>query len=330
MAKQETREYKKADELMLQQARVVYTLLYGTDGTDGDLAEFTAEFTLMDAVFLASFLAAIEAADDTPGDDEVVTEQQLATLEVDTVMALSRKRLGRLFNYAELTFPDNPLAKDIFGNNIYRKNRYIQTGMIEVLQVAYSKANKEPYKSALITQGFIQVRIDELNTLALNLQSTNNVQEVKKTERPELTQDRIKKHNVVWNIWDKISTASKVVYEDDYAKQQQYLMYPEAGNDSGNTTSGTLTSGETKVVFSGSVLQTASKFNAACPAGPSGGGFWLFSAMSAAEGFSGVGQYVNSGTELNSLDWPNIGGEKPFVKVYNPNGFDVEYEVEVV
>lgn len=330
MAKKVTREFKKADELMLQQARVIYTLLYGTDGTDGDLAEFTAEFTQMDAVFLAAFLTAIEAADDTPGDDEVVTEQQLSTLAVETVMALSRKRLGRLFNYAEITFPDNPLAKDIFGNNIYRKNRYIQTGMIEVLQVAYTKANMEPYKSALITQGFIQTRIDELNTLALNLQSTNNTQEVKKTERPELTQDRIEKHNAVWNIWEKINTASKVVYEDDYAKQQQYLMYPEAGNDSGSTTSGTLTSGETKVIFSGSVLQTASKFNASAPAGPSGGGFWLFSAMSAAEGFSGSGQYVNSGTELNSLDWPNIGGEKPFVKVYNPNGFDVEYEVEVV
>ena len=330
MAQEAKRLYNKADELMLQQARVVYTLLFGTTGTDGDLAEFTAEFTLMDAVFLASFLAAIEAADDTPGDDEVVTDQQLATLAVDTVMALARKRLGRLYNYAEITFPDNPLAKDIFGNKNYRKNRYIQTGMIEVLQVAYSKANTEPYKSELITQGFIQTRIDELNTIALSLQSTNNTQEVKKTERPELTQARINKHNTVWNIWDKISTASKVVYEDDYAKQQQYMMYPEAGNDSGSTTSGTLVSGETKVIFSGSILQTASKFNAASPAGPSGGGFWLFSAMTAAEGFSGAGQYVNSGTELNSLDWANIGGEKPFVKVYNPTGVDVEYEVEVV
>ena len=330
MAKQETREFKKADELMLQQARVIYTLLYGTDGTDGDLAEFTAQFTMMNAAFLASFLIAIDAADDTPGDDEVVTEQQLATLEVETVMALARKRLGRLYNYAEITFPDNPLAKDIFGNKNYRKNRYVQTGMIEVLQVAFSKADTEPYKSALIAQGFIQVRIDELNTLALNLQSTNNVQEVKKTERPELTQDRIKKHNIVWNIWDKISTASKVVYEDDYAKQQQYMMYPEAGNDSGSTTSGTLTSGESKVIFSGSVLQTASKFNASSPVGLPTSGFWLFSAMSAAEGYSGPGTYVSSGSDLSSLDWSNLGGEKPFIKVYNPTGVDVDYEVEVV
>ncbi|MGE0637006.1 MAG: hypothetical protein AB7G44_05150 [Bacteroidia bacterium] len=330
MAKQAKRNYNKADTLMLQQAAVIYSLLFGTDGTDGDLPAFTTEFPEFTAIWLAAFLTAIDAADDTPGDDEVVTDQQLATLEVDTIMALARKRMVRLYRYADLTYPNNPLARDIFGYQVFVKKRYNQTKLKEAMQVAYSKANAAPYNAALIAKGFIQTRIDELNTIAQSLETSDIIQEVKKTERPEITQDRIEKHNAVWGIWETISKASKVVYEDNYAKQQQYLLYPEAGNDSGSTTSGTLTSGENKVVFSGSVLQSASKFNASSPANPSGGGFWLFSAMTAADGYSGSGTYVSSGSDLSSLDWSNLGGEKPFVKVYNPNGFDVDYEVEVL
>lgn len=330
MAKQVKRKFKKADTLHLQQALVVYTLLFGTDGTDGDLPAFKDKFPDMDLVWLAAFLAAINAADDAPSDDEILTHQRLATLSVKEIMVLGRKRMQSMFRYADRVYEGDPKAKDRVGYPKFHKNRYNQAGLEEALEMSYTLLNNPVTIAAFTAKGFPLPRITELQTLSASLKANNNTQEVKKSQRPVSTQERNKKMNIVWDYRVEICNASKEVYEDDYAKQQQYLLYPEAGNDSGSSTSGTLTPGETKVIFSGSVLQPGSKFSATSPADPSGGGFWLFSANTPEEGYSGSGVYVSSGSELADLDWPQLGGEKPYVKVYNPNGFDVEYEVEVV
>ena len=83
MAKKISRKYNKKDTLHIQQAQVVYTLLYGDGITPGALPDFTAKFPDMDANWLAAFFAAINAADDAPSDDEIVTAQRLSTLTVE-------------------------------------------------------------------------------------------------------------------------------------------------------------------------------------------------------------------------------------------------------
>jgi hypothetical protein len=328
MAKQVKRKFKKADTLHLQQALVVYTLLFGTDGTDGDLPDFTLKFPDMDLVWLAAFLAAINAADDAPSDDEILTHQRLATLSVKEVMALGRKRMQSMFRYADRVYEGDPKAKDRVGYPKFHKNRYNQAGLEEALEMSFTLLNNPATIAAFGAKGYPLPRIMELQLLSASLKTNNNTQEVKKSQRPVTTQERNKKMNIVWDYRVEIAEASKEVYEDDYAKQQQYLLYPEQGNDSGNPNVGTVAPGEHKVLFSGSILQPASTFDAKNSS--STDGYYIYSANTAAEPFTGAGHFVNAGTEPTGITWPMIGGEKLFVKIYNNGANPIDYVVEVV
>ena len=94
----------------------------------------------------------------------------------------------------------------------------------------------------------------------------------------------------------------------------------------GITKTGDLNSGEQKNLFVTDDLKISSKFKGACNAGP---GFWLYSANSEGEGFSGAGKYVTA-ENADAFTWADIGGQKAFVNCYNPNGISVTYEVSLI
>ncbi len=96
--------------------------------------------------------------------------------------------------------------------------------------------------------------------------------------------------------------------------------------ESGLLKTGTLNSGNTLNLFKEEDLETDSAFKADCTDGPS---FWLFSANSELEGFSGPGVYVTN-ANADTFTWAQLGGEKPFVNCYNPNGVVISYEVKVI
>lgn len=96
--------------------------------------------------------------------------------------------------------------------------------------------------------------------------------------------------------------------------------------EGGTEKTGTLNSGETVNLFEEDDLAADSEFEANCPDGP---GFWLYSANSAGEGFSGSGVYVTSASDT-VLTWTDLGGQKAFVNAYNPNGVVITYEVRVI
>ncbi len=97
-----------------------------------------------------------------------------------------------------------------------------------------------------------------------------------------------------------------------------------------DTATGKLLPNTYKVIFSGAILKPDSTFKASSPAGPAASGYWLYSADNETDTFNGSGIYVNSGAELTDLSWASIGGQKPFVKAYNPTGTEVEFSVQVV
>lgn len=227
MAKKISRKYRKSDTQLLQQARVIRTLLYGTDGTDGDLASFTAELPDIDNGWLNSFTTAINEADDTPGDDDIKTNQKQSTRDVVKIMELGRKRMVRLYRYATLAYPDDKLARDKFGYKLYKKARFSQPKMQEALRVAYTTATTEPERSDLINAGFTIAFITELNTLATELNTFNQTQEATKISRLEGALHRIIKFNTVWKFIKDINKASKIVFLENAAKRKQYRLNPE-------------------------------------------------------------------------------------------------------
>jgi hypothetical protein len=95
-----------------------------------------------------------------------------------------------------------------------------------------------------------------------------------------------------------------------------------------NPATGTLLATTHKVLFKGAILKPGSTFKAKTET-PTGG-FWLFSATTADETHSGNGIYISNAAEITDITWAQLGGEKPFVKAYNPNAISVDYEVEVM
>ncbi len=225
--KQSKRVFRKPAELLIQQARIVHSLLYGTNGIDGDLALFTLDFPTMDAIWLAGFLAKINDADDAPSDEEVKTDQRLATQAVNKQMHTARLQMLRLFRYAQLAFPENKKARELMGYALYLANRYSQTGMQQSMEVTYEKANAEPYRTALIAAGFSALQITDIKTTAQTLNDLNLEQETKKISRLEMTAGRTKKLNDIWAIIKNLDIASKITFEENKAKQRQYRKNSE-------------------------------------------------------------------------------------------------------
>lgn len=95
-----------------------------------------------------------------------------------------------------------------------------------------------------------------------------------------------------------------------------------------NPATGTLLPNTQKVVFKGAILKPGSTFEAKTESLI--GGFWLFSATTTDETHSGNGIYISNAAEITNITWAQLGGEKPFVKVYNPNASNAEFSVKVI
>jgi hypothetical protein len=216
------RKFRKAYLLLLQQAQ---TML---DHFLDDIAAFTARYPLMDATYATAWQTAIDDADDMPDDEEVVSNQKQTTIAVDEVMIAAINHYSLLVTFLKMIYkPKIAAVLDHFGYPRYRRVRYVQLEMKELMDLAYDRANSADYKADLIARGFVQADIDLLNTLAQQLDDKNRVQEKAKTDRPELAQNRIELHNAVWDIMNEVNIASTVVFYNNYAKQQHYLLYPE-------------------------------------------------------------------------------------------------------
>lgn len=219
------RKYSKTDVLLLEQSQ---TML---DNFLDDVAAFTADYPEMDADYATDWQEAINNADNAPDDEQVLGDQKQKTIMVTDTMVISQNAYGKLTTYLKLIYKDKqkPVLEH-FGYARYRKSRKNQLRLKELMDLAYERANSATYKPALIAKGFPQTDIDGLHTLALQMETTNQVQEKSKTDRPEVRQSRVTLHNSVWDTMVEVNIASSVVFAGDYAHQQHYLLYPERGN----------------------------------------------------------------------------------------------------
>jgi len=220
-AEQRVRNYDKADDKMLEQAQTMRNLF------ETDKADFTAMYTHLANPFSADWQADIDAAQALPTSDEEFAELEVKTEDVETQMELARMQFQKMASYVKLLFPDSKIKQGIFGLDKYDKVRQVQTKMYDLMQLAYRKADSADYKADLIDLGFVQTEIDALNTIAESLYDANEAQEEFKQVIKLRTEERIAAYNKVWESMKAVSAASKQVFVDDYAKLQQYLLYPE-------------------------------------------------------------------------------------------------------
>ena len=215
------REYRKADDTMLEQSQTMHNNFVN------DKATFVIRVPDLDDPFAPNWQLAINDADALPQDDVVVDEQKLKTQNVDQLMENGRDQYGNLVFYVKRAYPDNTGVLGVFGQGQYDKARNNQLKLINLLERAYAKANSADYKPALLAKGYTQDEIDALNTTRNALHSANIQQENAKSGRGVTTQERIEAYNKVWGNMKSVSDAADLVFAANYAKWKQYLLYPE-------------------------------------------------------------------------------------------------------
>lgn len=213
------REFTMEDLLMLERAQVFHNAFLTDD------ADFIAAFPLFTLPFATDFQAAIDAADAIPSGYEIDAQIAVVTEDLNQILILGQKALQKLYTYVDLTWTNKKMY-NVFGRSKYEKARNSDLKMKELLELAHRQAEITENKTPLLATGYTQADIDELGAISDSIDAKNAEQEDMMANRGKLTQERVVALNNVWNFMKQINKASKVVFVDNPAKIELYLLYP--------------------------------------------------------------------------------------------------------
>jgi hypothetical protein len=187
-----------------------------------DNADFQAFDPDFKDPYAANWQAEIDAAKASPTDDVIIDSMAGFTTATEDVMKLCRDAYQKMKFFIEKAFPEKPHVWNEFGYNDYDRKRKSQPLMIEFMRDLYATAQK--YSVELIAKNFTQAKIDEVGALYQQLNASDTSQEAYKGTREVLTQDRVILLNKVWTTTVNVCRAGKLIYMNNYAKYQQYVL----------------------------------------------------------------------------------------------------------
>ncbi len=112
------------------------------------------------------------------------------------------------------------------------------------------------YAAELIAAGFLQAKIDKLQTCYNDLLKADDEQEGFKIEVKKLTNERIEMLNAVWTIVLNICRIGKLIYADNYGKYQQYVLYHSSSEGEPDVFHGNVPAGQTVVILEENITPT--------------------------------------------------------------------------
>jgi len=218
MTEQEKRHYGITDADMLELSvteRVFYT---------EDIMSFNNYNPKFDDDYNTEWADRITTAEDAPSDEQIDDILQQKTAAVEQAMLACRNKFQDSKTFIEDAFPDNQMVWNEFGYDDYNAASKSQSNFIQFMNRFHSVAEK--YKVALIANNYTQVKIDEIETLGEALKDANTEQEVYKGNIPVITQNRIIAMNACYELTSEVGRVGKLIFRNDYAKYQRYLLTP--------------------------------------------------------------------------------------------------------
>jgi hypothetical protein len=176
--------------------------------------------------FAENWLAKIDGIGEVVEDSIHVGQLTEATKKVMNKMEECKLHYQTVRYFTEAAFPDNKQKWTQFGFNDYDDARKSETKMVKFLGILHKTSIT--YKTQLLAAGLTQANIDKIETLQEELTGADYEQEILKKKRPELTQERIVKLNECFEMMQRVSRAAKIIFANNYAKYNQYLMPNEA------------------------------------------------------------------------------------------------------
>lgn len=222
------RNYKFTDGEMFEKANVIKTCF------TADITDFSNFDKDLDQAYLDNLTATILNAEKVSQDNQIIDQLVQKTDLVEKLLDDCRIAAQGSKYFIEKAFPNNKSKWNEFGYNDYNEARRSQLKMIQYMNVLYKVTNSN--KDALLAAGYDQTKIDELNTLANQLNVANTDQQVFMKERARLTNQRVELMNEVWIIIQNICKVGKIIYVDDYSRYQQYVIYEKRSNNDPDAT----------------------------------------------------------------------------------------------
>ena len=217
--KEIVRIFSVPDSDMLEAGTTMHNLFTGDKQA---FANFDTDFA---DPFAENWMNILNTALETPVDDYVKNELGEYTAEVEKCMEACREGYRELKYFYQKAFPEDRKTWNLFGYSVYEKKRNSETKMLEFLPVIKKAAAK--YSAQLIQAGYSQEKIDNLETLRLNLFTANSDQEFYRENRPKETRERIVQLNKCYEFMQKVNKAAKIVFKDDFVKYEQYMLPSE-------------------------------------------------------------------------------------------------------
>jgi len=222
MAKKEeaVRNFSGSDAVMVQNSRVMHGIFIT------DKARFISFDKDFSDPFGDNWIQAAEIAINVTQDADTLVDLTAYSQMVENKMEECRRFFMEMKYFIEKAFPNNKENWEPFGYSEYDSVRKSETKMIKFLGVLYKTTLK--YKTQLLNAGFPEEKVERIQELQNELEEADYNQEIDKKGRPLLTQDRINILNECYGYMQKVSKAAKIIFADNYAKFNQYLLPSES------------------------------------------------------------------------------------------------------
>jgi hypothetical protein len=190
-----------------------------------DQAEFITKTPDLDDAFLTEWKKTTILLDDTEKDDDYIDTQLLMTQTLDESMEKGRDLLQTVFFYVERAFPGKKAEAGYFGKDRYEVARKTPLKLVELMNKCAEAASEAEYLDKLTVKGLNSQTIDDLKDTAVNIKTNFEKRDKYISNRKKITEERNQILNKIWGFMSSVSDASKLVYKNDYAKFQQYVLY---------------------------------------------------------------------------------------------------------
>lgn len=190
-----------------------------------DQAEFITKTPDLDDAFLTNWKKTTNLLDDTEKDDDYIDTQLLMTQTLDESMEKGRDLLQTVFFYVERAFPGKKAEAAYFGKDRYEAARKTPLKLVELMNKCAEAASEAEYLDKLTIKGLNSQTIDDLKDTAVIIKTNFEKRDKYISNRKKITEERNQILNKIWGFMSSVSDASKLVYKNDYAKFQQYVLY---------------------------------------------------------------------------------------------------------
>jgi hypothetical protein len=240
------RKYKVADVYALEYAKTLRSSFIT------DQADFVVEDSNYANPFEDNWETAIDAAEAEPTDEQRSDQLTQLTAAVEAEMVLCRDTFQRAKRYIQKAFPNSEPHWNEFGFDDYEEARKSHPVMIPFMKRLHGTCVKYTALLSVPAVNFNAARIGEIELRRAALDGANDAQEAFKKDMPVFTQNRKKTYNAMWDICTDVAATGKLIYKDDAAQFQRYLL-PASDEPAGTMVlSGTISQALTPTPGSGS------------------------------------------------------------------------------